>query len=962
MQAIDLYNSYISLYPTNKECPTYIDSIISIYKRYPSRTRNNLDAKQLIEQQLIRIVKNYTPDSAWYNKNKNNDISSELKVIKKAYEFLEPKFYNNFVKSGSKEDFDKYEQLVKNYTGFEEFNDSESLAKKLEMRKRLVDMSLDLAENTQKPENYFIALANMQKFNSENPNGKDFYIYEDNIYYCYEKIYELLKPIVQKEVFVDSVLNISLDENGLDSLYVEANLKYEKVLESPEYPDKKGREEQLTKLIYERAEIRYKHEDWQLAFEDYHKLLVYEIPNELKKLAYSRLAEISQNSGDFASAEKYYREAEKYAGEKERKVFENNIFASIQSNANYLMDSGDYLSAAEKYLKLSRELEKKDPEKSTGFKLKAIEAYKKAGDYQKAIDLLLDIASKKKTKEEILTAFASAWEIADSLKNWDQSVKLREQFVEKFPNSKEAYAVRLQIIGFYEGEQFNDKIQAAEMYLALFNDADKMDIGTDKKENIYLKAIGIYQELNMEDKEIELMLNFEKMFPQHPKANEFLQKVAFIYHERGEDDKFEKLARYIYKKDPSIDLLTGIAVQKLKEIKAEIDTLFITKQYDLMNEKILEFKHLDKSYQKDNLSLPLESIYQQFSYYQDYVSYHKKFAEKIASLEAFLKKSPQSLIKVNALTKWKDNLVGGKNRIKKLMEKDNKIKNEIISLIQEGNNYELATEDRTHALYLVGKIYDYSADVVEKQVQKFINVSVQVNNEQLQQNPELQKKTKAALLKAGKKLSIEFRREAVKIYQSLLVTFHDDKNYNDKWTDLALERLYELNVRKPVVYEHVFSDATWLTNNRELTDLSKSMLVDSLWNFVNTTSYHVFDEAKVIDINVPFESYVYTKFISKSNPEAIVIDYVADDTLDVYLNGSKIVDLPVVKDTITIDSTIVLPYFSVKVDSLVETGENSLVFKIPADSTDSYFGAHVIMEFDKRKLEKNNVDTENKKR
>ena len=965
MQAIDLYNSYISLYPNNKECPAYVDSIIAIYKRYPSRTRKSRDAKQLIEQQLVRLVENYSPASGWYQKNKDKNIIAELQIIKNAYEFLEPKYYNNFVKSSSEKDFEKYKLLVDNYIKFPEFKNDESLAKKRAIQKRLVDMSLDLAESTQQPEKYFIALENMQKFNSENPTGKDFYIYEDNIFYCYQKIYELIKPLVTKEVYTDTLMNISLDDKGLDSLYVQANLKYEQILESPNYPEKGDKEKRLVKLIYERAEIRYKRNQFDLAFEDYQKLLSHEdVPNDIKKIAFSRLAEIGQNKGDYASAEKYYREAGKYADAKEKINFENNIFASIQSDANSLMSSGDFLSAAEKYLQLSKEIEKTDPAKSTGFKLKAIEAYKKANDYQKAIDLFLDIASRKKTKEEVFTAYASAWAISDSLKDWSQSVKLREQFVDKYPVSKEAYSVRLQVISFYEGKQFNDKIQAAEMYLKLFNDADKMDIGTDKKENIYLKAIAIYQELNMEDKEIELMLDFEKMFPDHPKANEFLQKVAYIYHERGNEAKFEELARYIYRKDPSIDLLTGIAVQNLKKVKSEIDTLFASKQYDLMNEKILEFKHMDKSYEKDNLKLPLESIYEQFKYYKDYISYHQKFADKIAFLENYIKKSPQSLIKVNALTKWKEHLVGGKNRVKNLMVRDNKIKSDVIALIQKGNDYDLSTGDRTKILYLLGKVYDYSADVVEKQVQKFVKVSVQVNNEQIQQNPELQQKTKTALLNAGKKLALDFRREAVKIYQSLLVTFYDDKNYSDKWTELALQRLYELNVRKPMTYEHIYSDATWLVNNRKVNDVFGAVSVDSLWSFVNTIPVTVFDEAKVFDITAdPYDRFVYMKFINKYEPESVTINYIANDTIGVFLNGNKINDAAVLKDTVAIDSSIVIPHFSVNTKNALNIGENSLIFSIPADSSDTYFGAHVIIEYDKRKLEpqKNNVDTNTKK-
>ena len=121
-------------------------------------------------------------------------------------------------------------------------------------------------------------------------------------------------------------------------------------------------------------------------------------------------------------------------------------------------------------------------------------------------------------------------------------------------------------------------------------------------------------------------------------------------------------------------------------------------------------------------------------------------------------------------------------------------------------------------------------------------------------------------------------------------------------------------------------------------------------------------EPKVFDINLPFDNYVYMKFVNNSKPENIKIDYISNDSLDIYLNNSLVNELPTVKDSISIDSNLVFPYFSVKIDSLLKNGENSLIFHLPSDTTNNYFGAHIILEFDKRKLEKNNIDTNEKKR
>ena len=79
---------------------------------------------------------------------------------------------------------------------------------------------------------------------------------------------------------------------------------------------------------------------------------------------------------------------------------------------------------------------------------------------------------------------------------------------------------------------------------------------------------------------------------------------------------------------------------------------------------------------------------------------------------SFLASTPDELLRVNELTEWKNHLTEGKRRIPKLLEQCDALKADVIALIQEGNNFELKSEDRTRALYIGGKIYDHAADVV----------------------------------------------------------------------------------------------------------------------------------------------------------------------------------------------------------------------------------------------------------
>lgn len=970
MQAIDLYKSCISLYPLSIECPSYMDSVMSLYKRYPSRTRNEADAKNMIEEQMITIINNYNVDSKWYQANLENDIASQLPVIKEAFEYLEPKYFNKFLSSESEEDYLTYNTLVEDYFKFDEFQDDTSFEKKKEMRKRVVDLSLNLAENTQNPTHYFTSIEKMRNFNSLNPEHPDFYNFEGDIFYCNEQIYKLLKPVVEQSAFVDTLIGVNIDNAGLDSLFVESTYSYEDILNDPNFV-KDNKEQDLIKLTYKRAEIQYERNKYDEAYADYHDLLTYEVEDDIKKLANARLAEISQSKGEYSLAEEYYRNASQYASTEEKNDYNNNILASMQSGANNLLDSGNYINAAENFLRLSEELSSEDAEKSIGFILKAIDAYKEAGDNQKAIDLLLDIASNKTEKSEVLTAYASAWAISDSIGDWHQSEDLRNQFVERYNSSNEAFNIRLQIIEFYKGAQFNEPEKAAEMYLQLHNDADNINIGDITKESIYLNAIAVYQGLKDETKEVELMLAFEKLYPDHPQSNEFLQKVALIYNENGQEEEFDKLARYLYRKDPSIDLVTGIAVQKLRNIKTEIDSLFVSEKYDEMSSRIIEFKHIDKSYQDDNLSLPLESIYEQFEYYENFIAYHKKFLAKIDELENdFLRRDPNSLIKVNTLTKWKVNMYGGDDRIKNLLITGHDIKKEIITLVQEGNAFDLQTDDRTHILYLAGKVYDFSSDVVEIQVKKFIDISNQLNDEKMKQNPDMQNQYKTSLMQAGKKLALDFRKEAATIYHSLLKTFSDDKGYSDEWTELSLQRLYDWGYRSEKIYDHIYSDSTWLINIFEIEDLTHSQEIDSLWSFVSIDSGEnvLFEQAKIIEIDSETNSYVSVNFETTYEPELLKIDYAANKPFDIYLNDELLQVEQNISDTLQIDDKW-LTNFSVNIDNNLVFGPNDLVFKVENDTLNNetiYLAAHLTIQYDKQQtsgqsnktIDKNSMENE----
>jgi len=954
MRAVDIYNSYIWLYPQSLECPSYIDSIVTLYTNYPSRVRQDLDPQELVIKEKIRLIRDYRTDSQWYVQNLANDIEPQLAIIREAYEFMDSKYYNNFVREMNEDNYLIYDDLVENYGLYPSFMDADGIERFRSMRIRRIEISANLAELSQKPAYYFFVINNIEAFNVDYPDHENYYNYEEDKFYSSEKIYQLLIDDVKENVFIDSIHNIYLDQDQLESFYIASSINYETMLNSPQFSSD-YKENELIRITQLRAELRYFRNELDEAYNDYSTLLTYDLNNDLRTEAYARMAEISREREDFVSEEQYYREAIKYALPEEKEAFNNNILAAIQSGADKFVDQTDYNLAAQEYLRLANEIEDSNPEKSISFRMKAIESYKQGEQYQDAIDQYLEVASRVSGKQKVFTAYLGAWSISDTLlADWDQSEKLRNSFISRYPNSNEAYKLRLQVIRFYEDEnKFDDKEQAAKLYLKLHEDADNLDLREDKKENIYLKALRLYQDMGNDDKSVELMLEFERMYPEHPLANDFLRKVALIYDQRGEEKKYEDLAEYIFTKDPSIDLYTTIVAEKLAKINLEVDSLFYAGEYDSMMEKIGEFKEVDEQYKQNGGDLDLNSFYDQFQYYSNYVDFYQRFDARIDYVNnEFLNSTPDQLIKVNELTQWKKHLIDGK-RIENLMKKNDSISRDVIELIKEGNDYDLPTESRTQALYLAAKAYDYSSQIVEIQVQKFVDVSNQLNNEQMRANPTQQREYKQNLLGIGKNMAYEFKKKAGELYQSLLKTFYDEKEYSDKWTELAYEQLVQWGVRQPKIFVNHYLTNDWKIGlNKGIAELP-NLQDTTYWKQIDFIPEKMLLDSSQVAMFEGNKSWLISRNLNlEIKPELLRIDYIAREPVEIYINKTRLEKQPEKDKTYQTDLYDYSLYHLLTAKHLNKE-ENEISFMI--DSIDdllglAYFSSRIGVQYDHNKL------------
>ena len=933
MQAIDLYNAMLELYPTALDSPSYIDSIITIYRRYPDRVRGNASPENLITEEYHRMTTNYTVDSPWFQMNQEKDIQPQLNILKKAYSFLEPKYFNRFIDDKTIENYQQYSQLADSYLAYAPFWGADSLANFEQIALNKILASQNLAEETKNPSYYLVAAQTIDEFVAQfksHPKVQDLILDQ---YYDYEKFHDLVQERIETEPYLDELTGIQYTKESIDSLLIAANSAHEqKLLDQTLFPQRN--ETELVRILFQRAESNYDHNNMDAAYANFNTLLSYNLEPDKQMLCNARLAEISQNKGNYKEAESYYRAASEVAPEETRKSIRQNLLSAIQSQAKTYKDSGDNIASAEQYLRLAAEVDSLSQKKA--FKYKAIDSFIAGGDTLRAIDLYLDLATVMETKEEVFASYKGAWTLADSIPDYIRAEELRMAFVEKYPTSPEALVARVQVIEMYENAPYNDKLKAAEMYMQLYADAASMAVDETTRQNIMLKGIKNYEDAGAQDAYLAQILAFEETYPDHELANEFLKKAALIYYERNDESDYETIARRLFAKDPSADLLTAIAVKKMKYYIARADTLFAQQRYEEMHAVIDSFKVADDSYKADGLTLPVESAYDHFRYFDDYIDYYTKLDAEISNADTeFLSASPQSLIKVNQLTKWKDHLVGGANRVKKLMNKADSYKEKYIALIKEGNNYDLPIEKRTQLLYLAGAIYDHAGQVTDSQIEKFVNVSKQLNSEAMKANPVQQKQYKDNIRLAGKKLSLNFYKKASELYQYVLMTFVDGKDYEDTWTQLALNRLIEWGVRKPKVYQIICTDGSW----------KHSAQNDSIPAFTLVPNAVAMDSAAVIQNTLPGE--YHTTIATEIKPELVTIEYVSQDTVPVLLNGVEIATENMKSDSVVVAGMPMIKYSLSTTRGTADT-ENRIAFVLPAEAM---LSAKVTLQYDQEKLD-----------
>ncbi len=756
--AIGLYETFQELFPLSADAPLIADAKIDIYRKYPDISGGLENATQAINAVRDEMLTKFNPLSNWYAANKNKDILTAVEIIRNNIEFNEPSTYNDFISSPDKNNYLRYRVLVNDFGGYEKFESPLSLQKQKQYRKNLVYMSQKLAQTTNSPDDYLYALRDLKEYNEYYPLHEEQIDFEKNIFFCYEKLYNLTQT--------DSLILARSDLRNVDSLYIVASRRYEEILRND--IEWEIHQNELARVIFKRAEFLTNRASYQEAISDYLTVTALKAENEIISDAFRRAAEIALLEKDYPTAEGYLRQAMNFTmGYAQSDVYKN-IIEVVRQNAENLLAQKKYNLAADEFLRLSLELEAIYPEKSLDFLTCAIDVYEDLGDDLK-VNELLNIIAVRQNLTQTISVYRNTWQEADKLEDFPRALALREDFISRYPGSNEAFRAKLQIIDIYENK-LNEKNQAAELYLQLFNDHLKYDLGRERPESIYLNALRVYQDIDDQEKCAQLTADFIKKYPDYS-----LVDLNLIY---SDTDNFRT------------------SIRKLKKLKESINSLFREKEYGALRQDISEFLQIANALNVDTLKIDFSEDNLLFEKYLSYADYFKNLKLEVSLIENnFLLQKPQELIPVSAETRWQENMVAGEDLIGQTLQKCDDFRNNIMTILQDGSKYQLKTADYTHAVWAVAAAYDHGYEVVDQQIKNFVVKSNQLNRPELEDNNYLQSELKRSVIAEGREYSFDFQLAAARFYQNLLFQFYDNSSYNDLWTRKSLTRLNEWGIR-----------------------------------------------------------------------------------------------------------------------------------------------------------------------
>ncbi|HOH46721.1 MAG TPA: hypothetical protein PLX59_02695, partial [Candidatus Cloacimonadota bacterium] len=751
LQARDFLMAKIRRMPRTLDNPAGIHQTVILYNQFYQELPANRQATVMSPNtyrfnQYQYLIDNYSSQSAWFQTNRNNPaIGDQLALIDSAYATMERRLINNFSQAISNQNatqadrqaaFNAYREHVSKWAGFGELHAGRLAARQQEWQNNITDYSAVLAESSDSPKDWYDAYAILTTYNDTNPSQASFQ-YEGLAFRFAQSLLDDQAPRYAESGY-SPMAGIPQNADDLYGFYEGAALRFVASAISPENLNPENQQLAFQTLM-SLGDMNVQRGRLANAQAYYLRLLQQgdAISDTIERDLYLKLADIASSQNRYTDAEAAYRQALVLATDsQDAALIQNQILIQIQNKFEAAEAAGDFQTAAQDYLRMAAEYRESNPQRYLGYQNLAQEAYIKAGQYQNAIDILMQLAADRTDKAEVYALNFKAWGLADSLmQDQAQTQRIKDSFIARYPNSLEAFNLHLLAIEPLKNDP-QTKLLAAQKYLELYDRAKQntIETGGTTADEIYLWAISIYINENQVEERNRHFENFIQSYPNHPNTIVFMQGLADHYWASGDTLSYERYAKDIFRKDRNLSgYYKRLADARLGKLAADFDAAYINKNWPVVFAKRDEFTRMENAYKREGLSFETEAVYQAFTQAQSeydriqaQIAFYRRFDTQLSNLErtGFISRSPGALITLNPNTTWQRHLFGGRpNRVPALQPIVTAEVNRVLALLNTTSEFELDNTRRVRALDLIGRINEHAKYAIDTQVERYFETA-----------------------------------------------------------------------------------------------------------------------------------------------------------------------------------------------------------------------------------------------
>lgn len=746
IQAIDFLEMRINKTPRALENPSLVDSLLVLYNTPRLELRPGTNLKEIQRSKYQWAVGSFGSDSAWYAANvKDKDIADpklnkQLASVRNAYQETMKVRYNQVLADYSDASYQAYSDHIQKFMAYKElFGDDYSAWKKSVV---LDDVNLisSLAEKRMTDKAYYTANQRLIAFNTDYPEpGTPDYLKNEGLAYKYAfNIYNNMTGKFGANYSPEQGLPQNQEE--LDIFFTNSVERYYGIL-TANYSTDITNVRTANEIYLLLANIEFDKGQNDKAKQRYQTVLANDaaLSSANKYNIYLNLAYIAEKEKDYGLAEQQFRQAYTFASNAEEKdLIDSLIKVQIQSAYQQAEAGGDYAAAAAQYARLAEEF-KADPAKYFEYKGAEANAYIKAKNYNKAIESYTNLANMKTKPDEAYVYYYLAWTTADSLMQDPQRAEIiRSEFMGKYPASNQTYILKVAEI---EKNAANPAMRdtAAQQYITLASEvkANRIDSAGITSEAIYLEAYKIYDTDKQTQRKLQVLDEFVNTYPGYKDNTVFVDVLAREYLALGDTTRFDAYAKKLFQMDKTkSELYLAVAERDLNKILVQYDTAYKNEEWQVMLAKIQEFKTEEAKYIKEGLVMDHKVAYDNFKIATDTynnlqakIAFLKKFDAAIAAVEtgSFMTVAPNGLMSVSAKTSWRNNLIGGKTKqLENFRATVNAEVKKVERLLTPENLPMLDPQRTVRAITLCGRILDRGIDVIKTQIDKYFDVSNEI--------------------------------------------------------------------------------------------------------------------------------------------------------------------------------------------------------------------------------------------